>query len=136
MRVTQSTEPRNLFGFGASVERAVEPKVAGVAINEGDVVVIDPADPTGNTVTTTTTAGSKFVYGVATATVSAGSIVYVARPPSVVSVNVAATVTQGDLIGTSTTAGQGAATTAVGAVIGVALTAAANNRATVRLKEA
>ncbi len=137
-RSTLSSEPKNLFGFGASVEQTVEPKVAGTAIATGDVVVIDPTDTQGNTVTTTTTADSVHVYGVAVEAASQGEIVYVARPPSVVVANTTGTVAAGDLLATSGTAGAltKPATPAVGTIIAVALTAAANNKATVRLKEA
>lgn len=133
-RQMQAGEPVNLFGFGASTDLTIADKVAGSAINAGDVVVVDPSDTSGNTVATTTTADSVRVYGVALNNATTGARVRVAIPPSVVTANVAAAVAVGDRLGTSTTAGVLAATIAAGSGVGVALTAAAAGKATVYLK--
>lgn len=116
----------------------VRTRVASSNIAKGDVVVWDPTDTTGNTVSTTTTAQSLRVYGIALAAASAGKLVPIAVPGDVgvafVEANVAAGTAVDDVLGTSTTAGVLGAVTDVGSAVAVAVTAESGGKATVALK--
>lgn len=107
--------------------------VATVAINKGDVVVMDTA-ATGNDlgvkVTTTVTAAIITVVGIAMETAAAGGVVRVMWFGVFDNANCAAGIAAGDDLATSTTAGRlgaPAATAVVGGNIGVALAASASN---------